>query len=117
MTQPTSQAVANALPPTSAWRTREEAEVLRIEADIKLRTRVAVFVLLIFAALNVGVMYFLVHALSVDIQLLHTLPTAERLIDSKVVMSVVAATAAQVGVAIVTIVSHLFPRVSGCRNS
>jgi len=64
----------------------------------------------IFCYLNYQVMEFVKEVFAADLASLKATPAAPRIVDSKVLMALIGATAAQVGVSIIAIVSYLFPK-------
>jgi hypothetical protein len=67
----------------------------------------------IFIGLNYSVMSFVHEAFLQDLQQMAANPPlkpADRLVTTNVLMSLVGATVVQVGVAVIAIVSYLFPR-------
>jgi len=98
---------------TPASNSIEEATADSLRADIKYRGLALAVVLALFAGLNYAVMAFLSEAFHSDITRMAAqppMPPADRLVDSKVLMALIGATAVQTGVGFVTIVSSLFPK-------
>jgi hypothetical protein len=90
------------------------AKIFGMKADVWLRFGLGVVIAGLFIWLNREVMNFVRDAFDADIRLLSAKPpliqAADRLVTGNVIMVLIGATATQVGIAIVSIVSYLFPK-------
>ena len=90
------------------------AKIFGMKADVWLRLILGAVIAVLFIWLNREVMNFVRDAFDADIRLLSAKPpllqAADRLVTGNVIMVLIGATATQVGVAIVSIVSYLFPK-------
>ena len=96
---------------------RELAETRSIYADMWFRGGMLAVIAGLFVWLNLQVFDVVSHAWMQDIRMLEakppTLQAADRLVTPNVISALIAATVAQVGIAIATIVSYLFPKNRG----
>ncbi|MCK4343323.1 MAG: hypothetical protein KAY37_16535 [Phycisphaerae bacterium] len=87
-------------------------EVVRRSAVVDIKLRIAFFVViaLLFITLNAVVIWLVYTLVKIDHELLTTAGVAEveRVVDSKVLMSLIGATAVQVGAVIFAITKYLF---------
>jgi hypothetical protein len=79
-------------------------------ADTWARILIVVVIAAIFAGLNWEVMRFIERVFDADLVLLKTLPASPRVVTTQVLIGLITATVVQVGVAIIAIVSYLFPK-------
>lgn len=82
------------------------------ESEFHLRKEVAQSILQLFGIANTVVLFVILVLIGVDIWMLNTglIKSAERIVDSKVVMTLVGATTVQMGAIVLTIASYLFPK-------
>ena len=100
------------LPPTDGrtGEAQERAIVFGLYADTWLRVGMVVVIAGLFGWLNHEVMSLIRAMFQADQAALALNPRPERVVTTEVLMSLVAATAVQVGVTTVSIVSYLFPK-------
>ena len=93
---------------------RALAEIGSIKANTRSRLFMVVVIASIFIGLNWAVMSFVKDAFLNDVAQIAANPPLikpeDRLITTEVVMSLIGATVVQVGVAVIAIVSYLFPK-------
>ncbi len=89
-----------------------DARIRSMDADTKVRTRMAVVIGVLFVALNAAVIYLVWNAYTADISLLREklIQNNQRLITEDVFMSLIGATVVQVGVTLAAITGYLFPK-------
>ena len=89
-----------------------EARIRSMDADTKVRSRMAVTIGMLFVALNAAVIYLVWNAINADIALLRDklIQNNQRLITENVFMSLIGATVVQVGITLVAITGYLFPK-------
>lgn len=89
-----------------------DARIRSMDADTKVRSRMAVTIGLLFVALNAAVMVLVWNAIESDIALLRDklIQNNQRLITENVFMSLIGATVVQVGITLVAITGYLFPK-------
>lgn len=87
-----------------------KAKVFGSYADTWSRLLMVAVIALIFVGLNWYVMRFIGKVFEADLELLRSGKTAQRVVTTEVLMSLIAGTVLQVGVAIIAIVSYLFPK-------
>lgn len=94
---------------------RLAAEIRSTNADTYLRIAMAVVISLIFIGLNAAVIYIINGAMTVDNAMISLAPNhaPHRLVTEKVLMALIAGTVAQTGIAILAIMSYLFPKERG----
>lgn len=109
---PRTARASQVLPP--AGRSKEESEtrarVFGHYADTWSRLLMVVAISAVFLGLNYQVMDFVKSVFRADLDLLKQSAATPRVITTQVVMSLIGATVVQVGVAIIAIVSYLFPK-------
>lgn len=88
----------------------QQAKVRAINAETWTRAVMVVAMTGIFIGLNYYVMTFVGRVFEADIELIRASPSASRVVTTEVLASLIAATAAQVGIGMFTIVSYLFPK-------
>lgn len=91
----------------------EQATALSITADMWFRGLMVLAVCGIFIWLNTGVMSFIREAFAHDsARMVATppMPSADRLITSNVVMTLIGATVVQTGIGFIAIMTYLFPK-------
>ena len=94
---------------------RARAEIESIKANTSSRTLMVWVIAVIFIGLNGVVMFFVYEAFLNDVAQMAATPPLkpeDRLITTEVVISLIGATVVQVGVAVIAIVSYLFPKQS-----
>jgi hypothetical protein len=96
---------------------KEEAEILSINANTWARLVMVLVIAGIFIGLNWAVMSLVRHAYAQDLEMMK-MPGAifrpeHRVVTTEVFISLIGATVVQVGIAIVAIVSYLFPKKAG----
>jgi hypothetical protein len=92
---------------------KERVEIDSIKANTSSRKLMVWVIACIFIGLNGAVMFFIHEAFLNDVaQMSATSPLKpeDRLITTEVVMSLIGATVVQVGIAVIAIVSYLFPK-------
>lgn len=92
---------------------RQRAEIDSIKANTNSRTLMVWVIAVIFIGLNGAVMLFVYVAFLNDVAQMAATPPLRpenRLITTEVFMSLIGATVVQVGVAVIAIVSYLFPK-------
>jgi hypothetical protein len=82
------------------------------ESEFVLRKDVAKSIIRLFGIANTVVLVVILVLIGIDTWMVNTglVKSTERIIDSKVVMSLVGATTVQMGAILVTIASYLFPK-------
>ena len=88
------------------------ARIRSMDADTKVRSRMAVVIGVLFVSLNAAVIYLVWSAYTADISLLREklIQNNQRLITENVFMSLIGATVVQVGVRLAAITGYLFPK-------
>jgi len=91
----------------------DQARAVALRADIWFRGIAVVVVCLIFIGLNWAVMSFVHDAFANDVARMAAQPpmaSADRLVTTSVLMSLIGATVVQTGVGFIAIMSYLFPK-------
>ena len=100
------------LPETGKTRGSDDAVNFGLYADAIARSVMAIAIAAIFIWLNYAVMSFVRDVYQADLVAVKAVPTASRIVTTGVLQSLIGATVVQVGIAIVAIMSYLFPKRS-----
>ena len=112
---PTGQSLDLPITGITAEDDEQRARTEAIRADTKSRRFMVGVIAFLFFSLNAAVMLFIWKVFASDLEHVKIAPDTARIVTTEVLMSLVAATVVQVGVAVIAIVSYLFPKGQGSK--
>lgn len=89
---------------------RVRADIESVRSDTSSRKILVVVLAVLFFGLNIAVIWFIIYVFNADLVLLKESPSVPRVVTTQVLLSLVGATVVQVGIAIISVVSYLFPK-------